>query len=133
MRALKWLVWMSYGALLLPWLGAEGKASDQQTVDGGANAYFDENAGEHFVPEIEIRDGKKYYRIPRNRFDIQSYEKFLKVYEKDIQGKEEELLEGLKSQERNGDSRCRATATTHDNNNRRVCKGVDPKWSQEAP
>ena len=74
-------------------------------------------------PRISIRfwDGKKYYRIPRNRFDIQSYEKFLKVYEKDIQGKEEELLEGLKNQERNGDSRCRATATTHDNNN---CNGA---------
>ena len=64
MRVLKWLVWMGYGALLLPWLGAEGKASDQQAVDGGANAYFDEDTGEQYVPEIEIRDGKKYYTWP---------------------------------------------------------------------
>ena len=43
---------------------SQAQLSDQQEVDGGANAYFNSDTGEQVIPKIEIRDGKKYYTWP---------------------------------------------------------------------
>ena len=57
------LIWLTLFSLQTQ-ISSQAQVSDQQEVDGGANVYFNSDTGEQVVPEIEIRDGKKYYTWP---------------------------------------------------------------------
>ena len=57
------LIWFALFGLQTQ-ICSQAQLSDQQEVDGGANAYFNSDTGEQVIPKIEIRDGKKYYTWP---------------------------------------------------------------------
>ena len=57
------LIWLTLFSLQNQ-ISSQAQVSDQQEVDGGANVYFNSDTGEQVIPEIEIRDGKKYYTWP---------------------------------------------------------------------
>lgn len=40
------------------------KISDQQSVDGSAASYFDQNVEEDIFPTIKVENGKSYYYWP---------------------------------------------------------------------
>ena len=70
------LIWLTLFSLQTQ-ISSQAQVSDQQEVDGGANVYFNSDTGEQVVPEIEIRDGKKYYTWPMwNRSKTVNYRCF---------------------------------------------------------